>query len=94
MDNFKYKGIYIVLVGARWYNRIMYFRVSSRKNKNNKVVKYVQLAHNARNPKSGSPQAEVIHSFGRMDELDMDTLKRLARRFSVFWAMNPYFLME
>jgi len=82
-------GVYIVLVGARWYDRIMYIRVSSRKNKDNKVVKYVQLAHNVRNPKSGSPQAEVIHSFGRMDELDMDTLKRLARSIQRFMGEEP-----
>lgn len=64
----------------------------SRKNKDNKVVKYVQLAHNVRNPKSGSPQAEVIHSFGRMDELDMDALKRLARSIQRFLGEEPTLL--
>lgn len=67
----------------------MYIRVSSRKNKDNKVVKYVQLAHNVRNPKTGTPQAEVIHSFGRMDELDMDALKRLARSIQRFLGEEP-----
>lgn len=62
----------------------MYIRVSTRKNKNNIAVKYVQLAHNVRNPKTGTPQAEVIHSFGRMDELDMDGLRRLARSIQRF----------
>lgn len=62
----------------------MYVRTTSRKNKDNSVVKYVQLAHNVRNPKTGSPQAEVIHNFGRMDELDLDTLKRLARSIQRF----------
>ena len=67
----------------------MYIRVSSRKNKDNKVVKYVQLAHNVRNPKTNTPQAEVIHSFGRMDELDMDALKRLARSIQRFLGEEP-----
>ncbi|ODA38709.1 IS1634 family transposase [Desulfosporosinus sp. BG] len=67
----------------------MYIRVSSRKNKDNKVIKYVQLAHNVRNPKTGTPQAEVIHSFGRMDELDMDALKRLARSIQRFLGQEP-----
>ena len=67
----------------------MYIRVSSRKNKDNRVIKYVQLAHNVRNPKTGTPQAEVIHSFGRMDELDMDALKRLARSIQRFLGQEP-----
>ncbi|MCL4440716.1 MAG: IS1634 family transposase [Firmicutes bacterium] len=56
----------------------MYIRTTSRKNKDNTVTKYVQLAHNVRNPKSGQPQAQVLYNFGRMDELDMDVLRRLA----------------
>lgn len=67
----------------------MYIRVTSRKNKDNSVVKYVQLAHNVRNPKTGSPQAEVIHSFGRLDELDLDALKRLSRSIQRFLGEEP-----
>lgn len=67
----------------------MYIGVTSRKNKDNKVVKYVQLAHNVRNPKSGLSQAVVIHSFGRLDELDMDALKRLARSIHRFVGDEP-----
>lgn len=70
-------------------NVIMYIRVTSRKNKDNSVIKYVQLAHNVRNPKTGTPQAEVIHSFGRLDELDMDGLRRLSRSIQRFLGEEP-----
>ncbi|GAB6172667.1 IS1634 family transposase [Paradesulfitobacterium aromaticivorans] len=67
----------------------MYIRVTSRKNKDKSTVKYVQLAHNVRNPKSGSPQAEVIHNFGRLDQLDLDVLRRLARSIQRFLGEDP-----
>ncbi len=56
----------------------MYIRTISRKNKNGSVTRYVQLAHNVRNPVTGTPQAKVLYHFGRADELDMEGLKRLA----------------
>lgn len=82
------------LVGIQWYNLTMYIRVTSRKNKDNSVVKYVQLAHNVRNPKTGSPQAEVIYSFGRMDQLDMDALKRLSQSIQRFLGESPSLFSE
>jgi hypothetical protein len=57
----------------------MYLRTIQRRNKNGGVVRYVQLAHNRRNPESGQPMAHVIHSFGREDQLDRAALERLAR---------------
>ncbi|CAA7600887.1 Transposase, IS4-like [Acididesulfobacillus acetoxydans] len=62
----------------------MYIRVTSRKNKDNSVVKYVQLAHNVRNPETGSPQANVLFNFGRLDRLDMESLRRLERSIRRF----------
>ena len=56
----------------------MYIRTISRKNKNGTVTRYVQLAHNERNPVTGTPQAKVLYHFGRADELDIEGLKRLA----------------
>jgi len=56
----------------------MYIRTISRKNKNGSITRYVQLAHNERNPVTGTPQAKVLYHFGRADELDMEGLKRLA----------------
>ena len=43
------------------------------------MVQYYQLAHNVRHAKTGSPVAEIIHNFGRADELDRDELVRLCR---------------
>ncbi|MGH9181477.1 MAG: IS1634 family transposase [Acidimicrobiales bacterium] len=57
----------------------MYLRTIQRRNKGGSVVRYVQLAHNVRHPETGSPVAEVIHSFGREDQLDREALGRLVR---------------
>nr|WP_320194337.1 IS1634 family transposase [uncultured Desulfobacter sp.] len=55
----------------------MYVRTIKRKNKDGSEVEYVQLAHNTRHPEKGYSRAEVIHSFGRRDQLDLAALKRL-----------------
>src|SRR4029450_9286439 len=55
----------------------MYLGTIQRRNKDGSVVRYVQLAHNVRHPESGNPVAEVIHSFGREDQLDREVLGRL-----------------
>ncbi len=55
----------------------MYLRTIQRKNKDGTVVRYVQLAHNERHPVSGNAVANVLHSFGREDQLDRDALARL-----------------
>jgi hypothetical protein len=57
----------------------MYLRTTRRKNKDGSVVVYYQLAHNIRHPETGRPVAEIIHNFGRADELDRDDLVRLCR---------------
>jgi hypothetical protein len=57
----------------------MYLRTTQRRNRDGSVVRYVQLAHNVRHPESGNPVAEVIHSFGREDQLDREVLGRLVR---------------
>ncbi|WP_406191682.1 IS1634 family transposase [Streptomyces sp. NBC_01017] len=53
----------------------MYLRTTQRKKKDGTAVRYVQLAHNHR--VGGSTQAEVLHNFGREDQLDTDGLRRL-----------------
>ena len=55
----------------------MYVRTIRRKNKNGSVVEYIQLAHNTRHPEKGYSRAEVIYSFGRRDQLDVEAIKRL-----------------
>jgi len=62
----------------------MYLRTIKRKNKDGSVVEYVQLANNVWNKEKGFAQAQVIHSFGRSDQLDVDALRRLIRSVSRF----------
>ena len=56
----------------------MYLRTIQRHNKDGSVVRYVQLAHNTRDPGSGNSVAQTIHSFGRENQLDRAALRRLA----------------
>ncbi|RLB95528.1 MAG: IS1634 family transposase [Deltaproteobacteria bacterium] len=62
----------------------MYIRIIRRKNKDGSVVGYVQLAHNVWNPERGFAQAEVLYSFGRREQLNLEVLKRLARSICRF----------
>jgi hypothetical protein len=62
----------------------MYVRTIHRKNKDGSSVEYVQLAHNAWNPEKGFAQAEVIYSFGRKDQLDVEAIKRLVNSLCRF----------
>ncbi len=62
----------------------MYIRTIKRKNKDGSVVEYVQLANNVWNKEKGYAQAQVIHSFGRSDQLDIDALRRLVKSISRF----------
>ena len=66
----------------------MYLRTIKRKNKDGSVVEYVQLAHNVRHPVKGYPKAEVIHSFGRREQLDVEGLKRLVSSISRFIELD------
>jgi transposase len=62
----------------------MYVRTMSRKNKNGTTTTYVQLAHNVRDEKTGVPKAQVLYTFGRLDSLDIDAIKRLISSLSRF----------
>ena len=62
----------------------MYLRESRRRNKDGTVVSYLQLAHNERHPRTGSPVAKVIHNFGRADLVDREALRRLVASISRF----------
>jgi hypothetical protein len=57
----------------------MYLRTTRRKNRDGSEVVYYPLAHNTRHPDSGQTVAQVIHTFGRADELDREALVRLCR---------------
>ncbi|HEY5190573.1 MAG TPA: IS1634 family transposase, partial [Candidatus Deferrimicrobium sp.] len=62
----------------------MYIRKISRKNADGSVVSYLQLAHNVRDPQKGYTKAEVIYNFGRQEELDVATIKRLVKSLCRF----------
>ncbi len=57
----------------------MYIRTLTRKNKNGSIVKYYQLAHNERNPRTKKPVPRIIHNFGRADGIDRNAMIRLCR---------------
>lgn len=42
-------------------------------------VRYVQLAHNRRNPETGRSETKILYNFGREDALDRAAVARLAR---------------
>ena len=60
----------------------MYLRESRRTNRDGSVVSYLQLAHNQRNPQTGTSTAKVIHNFGRAEQIDRDALARLVASIS------------
>ena len=62
----------------------MYLRETRRVNTDGTVVSYLQLAHNERHSRTGSPVAKVIHNFGRSDKVDRQALARLVASISRF----------
>ena len=49
-----------------------------------KGTKYVQLAHNYRDPESGVSKVRVLYNWGRADQLDLEALRRLVRSICRF----------
>jgi hypothetical protein len=72
----------------------MYIRTIKRKNKDGSVIEYVQLANNVWNKEKGFAQAQVIHSFGRSDQLDVQALKRLIKSMSRFLEPEDAIALE
>jgi hypothetical protein len=64
----------------------MYIRTIKRQNKDGSIVEYVQLAHNVRHPEKGYAKAEVIYSFGRREQLDIEALQRLVASIGRFFS--------
>jgi transposase len=60
----------------------MYLRETKRRNKDGSVARYLQLAHNVRDPDTGVSKAVIIHNFGRAEQVDRDALARLVRSIS------------
>ncbi|MGH3950417.1 MAG: IS1634 family transposase, partial [Pseudonocardiaceae bacterium] len=55
----------------------MYVRATARKNKDGSTVRYLQLAHNEWDAATGTSRPQVLHSFGREDQLDRAAVERL-----------------
>jgi hypothetical protein len=55
----------------------MYLRVTERRNRDGSAVAYYALAENVWNARAKRSEAQVIHSFGRADQLDKTALQRL-----------------
>ena len=72
----------------------MYVRTNKRKNKDGTVVEYIQLAHNRRHPEKGYSVVEVIHSFGRKDQLDVDGIRRLVNSLCRFLDPEDAFKIQ
>jgi len=72
----------------------MYLRTTKRKNTDGSVVEYYQLAHNVRHAKTGTPVAQIIHNFGRADELNRDELVRLCRSIARVCGVGVHDPME
>ena len=67
----------------------MFLRVTSRKNADGSVVRYVALAHNER--VNGQTRARVLVNLGREDTLDTDGLRRLVSSISRYLGdSDPY----
>jgi hypothetical protein len=67
----------------------VYLRETKRTRKDGTVVRYLQLAHNYRDPDSGTARAEILHSFGRADDIDQEALRRLVASISRFLDEDP-----
>jgi Transposase DDE domain len=55
----------------------MYLRVTGRRNRDGSAVAYYALAENVWNAQTKRSEAQVIHTFGRADQLDKAALQRL-----------------
>jgi hypothetical protein len=60
----------------------MYVRATTRKNKDGSAVRYLQLAHNEWDAATGTSRPQVLHSFGREDQLDRAAVERLVTALS------------
>lgn len=57
----------------------MYLRTTRRKNRDGTEAVYYQLANNTWNAETRRSETQIVHNFGRADELDREALVRLCR---------------
>ncbi|RBY75317.1 IS1634 family transposase [Geodermatophilus sp. TF02-6] len=60
----------------------MFVRTSTRRNSAGTPVRYLQLVHNRWDPVAGASKMQVLHSFGREDQLDRAGIERLIASLS------------
>ena len=60
----------------------MFVRTATRRNKDGTGVRYLQLVHNEWDPAARPRRCEVLHSFGRDDQLDRAAIARLVASLS------------
>src|SRR5271157_6099644 len=56
----------------------MYLRSTPRRNKDGSEVRYLQLAHNVRDPAAKRSKVQVVYNFGREEPATRQALQRLA----------------
>lgn len=69
------------------YSGGVYLRTTQRRNRDGTMVRYLQLAHNQWDPKSGRSKVNVLFNFGREEDLDRDSIRRLIASLSR--ALDP-----
>jgi hypothetical protein len=62
----------------------VYLRTITRRNRDGSTVRYIQLAHNERDPQTGVPHARILYNLGRAESLDHAALARLLRSIRRF----------
>jgi hypothetical protein len=67
----------------------VYLRQTKRKNKDGTVAHYLQLAHNVRDPDTGVVSAKILHSFGRAEHLERESLERLIGSIARYLDQDP-----
>ena len=85
LKNVDIRNYYIYCIG-------MYIRTTSRKNKDGTTTQYVQLAHNEWLPEAKRANAKVLYSFGRREDVNIQSLERLIgsiQRFIGLEAPKP-----
>ncbi|RFU20484.1 IS1634 family transposase [Geodermatophilus marinus] len=60
----------------------MFVRTSTRRNSAGVPVRYLQLVHNRWDPAAGAAKMQVLHSFGREDQVDRAAIERLIASLS------------
>jgi hypothetical protein len=67
----------------------MFVRTATRRNKDGRAVRYVQLVQNEWDPATKSSRMRVVHSFGREDQLDRAAVQRLAGSLARLLGREP-----